>query len=435
MEVLAIVIKLLAFAVAGSIFVIPRPYKAGMMMVSYLLFSHVFFGGLSAMGLTSICFFISELFRYRKCILILKDSRPFRVYLLAVFLLMLSTILFSEHLHDVKEIVYYIVGEGIEKFAIILVGLLTVSKRKHLVIIYKIVFITMMIVSVFALLNILFRHSIYIEAIYETTSRIYDFNSATRFRVQATFLNPFDYGFSCVLFLLFSGYLFLKRNINLAVFSIASAISLLGIISCGCRTVFAVFLVSTIVVLICVQKNFGARALIAGIIVLTLGISYVSLSPVKKMINMSISMFDKEATVSGSSIEGRMMQLLAVFGEIRGNMAFGNGYQYFTKDVGWSEDGTYFSSNPDLLGLEGVYLNYLLERGFVGFILYIVMICATVQMLRRHSGDRVNRAFAMTILLAYLMFAFMTGELLSFQPTFLLIGCFLALPNRTELGK
>lgn len=430
MPILNIVIKILALVCAFSMFVLPRSYKVGIMMMSYLLFSLVFFPGVSAMTLTAICFFLSEIVQYRKWFIYLKRDYSIRWYLWSSLLLILLTCIISPHLHQTKDVLKFLIDEGIGKFALFFVGLFAVTKKENLIDSYKVIFFSMIIVSVFALINILFRYSPYVEALFPTTTGMYDFNSSSRFRVQATFLNPFDYGFSCILYILLSGYLFIKKNIDVSIFIVALCCGFLGILSCGCRTIFAVLIITTFLAVLITYKSKTLRFVLIVMMIAVIGISYVVSPSVRKMVDMSVTMFDLDASVDGSSIEGRRIQTAAVFMEIKDNPLLGKGYNYFTKDIGWSEDGTAASSNRDLLGLEGVYMNYLLERGIVGFLLYLITICAIFWMFVYDNKDRPLKAFGISIFSAYFLYAFMTGELLSYQPTMLVEGCLYAMVFR-----
>ena len=430
MPVLNIIIRVLALACAFSMFVLPRSYKVGIMMVSYLLFSLVFFPGVSAMTLTAIFFFASETAQYRTWIFHLKNDYRVRWYFLSSLLLILFTCIISPHLHDTKDLLKFLIDEGIGKFAIFFVGLFAVTDKIDFLDSYKVIFYTMIIVSIFALINILLRYSPYVDALYPTSTVIYDFKSTSRFRVQSTFLNPFDYGLACILFILLSGYLFIKKNIDKPIFIIAMLCGLLGIVSCGCRTIFAVLIISSVLSMIIIFKSKVTRLLIIVLMAAFMGIFYVISPSARKMIDMSATMFDSETTVEGSSIEGRQIQTAAVFMEIKDSPLLGKGYYYFTKDIGWSEDGTLSSSNRDLLGLEGVYMNYLLERGIIGFLLYLIIIGAIFWMFVRNRSDRILKAFGLSIFTTYFLYSFMTGELLSYQPSMLLEGSLYAFALR-----
>lgn len=68
-------------------------------------------------------------------------------------------------------------------------------------------------------------------------------------------------------------------------------------------------------------------------------------------------------------------------------------------------------------------MNKLLERGFIGLLLYAVFwISLIIFMFKNRSVSSPLTALGLSILAVYLSFANMTGELLSVYPTLLLLG-------------
>ena len=90
--------------------------------------------------------------------------------------------------------------------------------------------------------------------------------------------------------------------------------------------------------------------------------------------------------------------------------------------------GQQYSLDPELLGLEGVHLKYLLERGILGYAMYLIFYLLLISYIWRHrKSNREEAAGAMCLLVLYLSFAHMTGELKSVPPTLLTLGMFLRL--------
>ena len=81
-----------------------------------------------------------------------------------------------------------------------------------------------------------------------------------------------------------------------------------------------------------------------------------------------------------------------------------------------------------LRGLEGVYLNYLLERGIVGYLLYLfIWLYLIFYSLRSIKVNKTAAVTTLTIIIGYLSFAHMTGELGTAYATMLFVGMFLSL--------
>lgn len=124
-------------------------------------------------------------------------------------------------------------------------------------------------------------------------------------------------------------------------------------------------------------------------------------------------------------MELRMEQLASVISYMDGHYWLGRGYDYFWIDLQFSK-GLENSLAPDLYGLEGVHLSYLLERGIVGYALYLLFFILLLSFILRHrKSNREEAAAAFALLVMYLSFAHMTGELNSPPSTFLLLGMLL----------
>ena len=77
----------------------------------------------------------------------------------------------------------------------------------------------------------------------------------------------------------------------------------------------------------------------------------------------------------------------------------------------------------DLAGVEGVYLIYLLERGIVGLLFYVLFYATIVFWLyRNRKWDVETAALGISSVSGYLVFAVMTGELSAVPPTLLVAG-------------
>ena len=124
-------------------------------------------------------------------------------------------------------------------------------------------------------------------------------------------------------------------------------------------------------------------------------------------------------------MEMRAVQFARVLYYMEDHYWTGRGYDFFWIDLQFSE-GQKYALDPELLGLEGVHLRYLLERGIIGYALYLLFYILLLSYLYRHrKSNREEAAAALALLVVYLTFAHMTGELKSLPPTLLLLGMFL----------
>lgn len=127
--------------------------------------------------------------------------------------------------------------------------------------------------------------------------------------------------------------------------------------------------------------------------------------------------------VGGSSIGMRIVQFTAVLYHIKDHLLFGRGKDFFSIDLGFGEEGIKTLIDKDLLGLESVLMNLLLERGIVGVLFWCVFygtLLFWAFKLRRY--DKYAYSLYFSLLIVYLTFSNMTGELNSVFPTLLLIG-------------
>lgn len=157
-------------------------------------------------------------------------------------------------------------------------------------------------------------------------------------------------------------------------------------------------------------------------------LSYNAIDVVHNSIDSALNIFDDSQNVSGSSVEMRQEQFASVLYQIRNDFYFGKGFRYFFYDMGWSEMGEGGVVDWSLRGLEGVYLNYLLERGIVGYLLYLfIWLYLIFYSLRSIKVNKTAAVTTLTIIIGYLSFAHMTGELGTAYATMLFVGMFLSL--------
>jgi O-antigen ligase len=152
---------------------------------------------------------------------------------------------------------------------------------------------------------------------------------------------------------------------------------------------------------------------------------------VNEKVNQMTTIFSDKSgrEISGSSIEMRSIQFATTLYYIQDTPAFGRGVNFFYYDMGW-EDGKRGLKDARFEGLEGVYLFYLLERGFIGYFLYLaVWIIMLVYLYRNRQNDKELSASGVAMWVIYTVFANMTGELLCVFPTLLVLGSMIGVLN------
>ena len=155
---------------------------------------------------------------------------------------------------------------------------------------------------------------------------------------------------------------------------------------------------------------------------------------VAEKLDFFLAIFDDKSNVSGSSdLNMRSGQLAAVLYYIKDDFLYGLGKDYFYIDMDW-ESGR--SIDKELFGLEGVYLNLLLERGILGLMFYTIFwIVLLIKIFISRKKDLFATAFGLAVISAYLVFAIMTGELNSAFFALLLCGYVMAEIYKAEGQK
>lgn len=426
-------------------FTLRREYKAGLLFLGTMIFTPVYIPFLplhSANAILVVSFLLSE-FRYiRFYIRTLKSTLLWKLMGI-VIVLSVITLLNSPHLRSIGEIRSFFQNEIVLKYFAICYSFMICREILSISKFIKISLIGILVLTLFGLYNYINTSSDVLSVLMEgmTGGVVAEgedigekFVDLDRYRVQALFANPFNYGYICVLTFLFHLYAFTCKMETKKVFVFVTLCCLFGIILCGCRTILFVFVISFFVYCLMVFKiKRFIGVLMIGVLITLISIPYIP--ALEEKVNYMFSVFDKNSEVGGSSLELRSVQYAAVLSHVADKPVFGCGYNYFNIDLGWAE-GKKYLQDERLAGLEGVHLSYILERGLLGFALYLffyILILTYFWKLRRIN--KYVSGLGISILVAYLSFSFMTGELSSVYPTLLLTGLAIGLmeTNKSKL--
>lgn len=217
-------------------------------------------------------------------------------------------------------------------------------------------------------------------------------------RISSVFMHPMNFG-------LFIGLSFVY------VYSIRHSIkkwlliTLLLILSfdalfCGVRSCLGGLAVAISCYLIFSRNlKVGVAALFIGLIAYNLILKMPELSD---YLGSIVATGDRESDVSGSSIDLRMDQLNGCLSEIRNSPILGKGY-------GW--DSWYksnFGDHPVILFFESLIFVVLCDNGFVGILIWILLISAIIR--NNHHLHLRDTIIADSLLVFYLAYACITGE-------------------------
>lgn len=336
--------------------------------------------------------------------------------------------LHSPHYGGILGLLRMLKIEIIEKYLVICYAFYIFKNSNSLNKLLIVCFYSLLVLTFFGILNMLFGHAIFVDWALEGTTELSKLNQdagskfelSERFRVMAMHPNPFNYGFICSLLLILFIYGRDKIKISKYIFYLSLLCCVFGIVVCGCRTIIAISLIGFFVYYT-LTRGFR-KSLLFYICFFLLFVLILVLSPsMVEKLNFFMTIFDEKSNVSGSSdLNMRAGQFASVIYYIRENFLFGLGKDYFYIDLDWNSGK---STDKELFGMEGVYLDLLLERGFVGLLFYLffwsILLCKYVYSIRM---NKLASALGLSIVSSYLVFAIMTGELYSVLPTLLLCG-------------
>lgn len=416
-----------------SMFYVKREYKAGLMILGTLVFTLVKIPVIpfhNANMLIPLFFLLSEIWYIKALINSSKGKTVWKLMGVSIIISLL-TILSSPHLHNAESIRYFLQAELFFKYFALIYVYWAFSSEESIKPTLRITFYGLVVLTLFGVLNYLTKSADFVSTMLAGVNNTgigasgdeagQVFANRERFRVQAMFLNPFDYGYICILMLILHIYGYVKGYEKKGIIVCVLACSLFGIVTCGCRTNIFCALVGVSIFFLFAFK-LGKTLRLFVLLVLVAVMSYQLVPSVQETTDKMLTMFDKNSDVSGSSMELRVLQYGSVLYHIQDNPLFGCGYNYFLVDMGWAQ-GKEYLKDQRLAGLEGVAMKYILERGFVGFSLYLFFyISVLISFFRNRKYSMVTTAFGISVAGTYLSFANMTGELLSVYPTLLLLG-------------
>lgn len=416
--------KLLAIALTLAcvvlMFFVRKEYKLAILFMSTILLTalNLPIKSIPATCAISLGFLLSEVphikkhwKRIRKSILL--------PYLIIVFVLFSVSVVTSPHLHEVNALGFFGLSELLTKYMAIVYAFLSLRRCASIRPLLTFSFVSLIVMTIVGIINYFSGYSFYVEELLEES---FTFVSASRFRVQATFNNPFDYGYMCVLLAILHFYGYLQGYESTPVVIVSQICCLFGVFVCNCRTILFCYLVCAVIFALALQKDRKIKSLVlAGIVIVGI-LSALFVPPVRRIIFSILSIFDASAVSDGSSIAMRISQFGTVIYYVAGSLLFGRGVNFFTQDLGW-DSGSGLEVDRDLYGLEGVYLNLLLERGLVGLFLYLaILVLLLVFIIKHRKLGRKLYALGLSVLVLYILFSFMTGELHSAIPSFYVIG-------------
>lgn len=412
--------------------VLKREYKPAVFLFGYAILSEVSL----PLRMGNTVFFLPLFYIFTEGLRLKEMIKSFRIKEL-IFALIIFAISFlynyanSPHYWgSVPQFVTLLFRECITTYFILVVGFFSVKNEQSFKPLLKVAFISLIILTVFGVINYVTKESTMLDLITGGATKRNTavgglFSQEIRFRTQSLFVQPFDYGYMCLLLLMLMFYGYTRGFVGRKRLIAAIVMSMFGVLTCGCRTVLYSFFLSALAYAFVYLRGSKVPIYIA-VTVISCVLLYHYSNFFRQKVDFALSIFEeKNNEIGGSDLEDRAIQFARVVYYLEGNWWTGRGYDYFWIDLQFSQ-GQEYSLDPELLGLEGVHLKYLLERGIIGYALYLIFYLLLLAYIWRHrKSNREEASAALCLLVMYLTFAHMTGELKSLAPTLLILGMFL----------
>lgn len=349
--------------------------------------------------------------------------------LIATVLLLLN----SPHFLSINGFFELFKSELLIKYFVIVYALICLRKEADLRIIYKASLIGLLILTVFSIINYVQGYSYIVNELAKgrDVHAGWDhagvdvgekYSDSDRFRLQSLFFLAFDYGYVCAILLLFYLHGMHNKYLSQKLSLLAVLCCLFGVILSNCRTVIVSTLFSVGVYYYII---YGKKQILYLILFSFLSYTFYSSNPqFQEFVDTKvISVFGyRDNNISGSSIEMREIQYLAVFSHVQDSYLFGKGKNYFLIDMGW-KDGKDYLADERLQGLEGIFLNLILERGVVGILFWLFFYGGLLFYFIRNKNDNIKGAsLGISCLTLYFIESNMTGEMGCVYPTMLIMG-------------
>lgn len=420
MRIVAIIVTLVC---CGLMFVVKREWKAALLVMGAMTLTVVNIPSIplhNANILLQAAFLLSEWRDIPRYFNRLRYTPYLWIPLLIVSFSALLATLTSPYT-GIKETIK---SELLFKYFTLAYAFWAVKDEKSLKPILRISTYCLIVLTFFGVINYITKSSMFVNALTEGRTSMYGdvalgdaYTESVRFRVQSMFNHPFDYGYICAAMLLLHLHGWYRHLESKRDFMIAIVCCSFGILICGSRTVWVGAALSIACYYMWVFQL--SRNVLYGIFAMMLMIlSYLTIPAVEEKVNQVTDIFVENSETEGSSISLRMSQYAYVLMYVEGHEWLGLGKGYWA--YSYAKDRR---SAEGIYGVESVFLQYLLERGIIGLVLWAAFYTVIFLYFWRNRKRRKKlTGLGASILTLYLFFSIGTGELGSVYPTMLLLG-------------
>lgn len=276
---------------------------------------------------------------------------------------------------------------------------------------------TLFFVTIYGVITFIIRSNPIQEFISSTfgNSLLSDYYWGERIRICSTWSHPISYGFICsTLFYELLPFI-RKRKVKILLLLL-----FINVLICGSRTSLAAFLLMG-GIYIMFRYNIS-KSIIMALIIITLAIPvYLFVPIVQEKVDSIILTAKGEDNVQGSSLEMRDAQTEAALLITSEYPIFGHGYDYIQEGLGYGTDN--FKGDWRLLGFESYIYVILIERGFFGLVIEIIILLSILTYAyRKRKINRKDCSFIIACCIGYIFFSVSTGTLDTKIITLFMIG-------------
>lgn len=423
-------------------FKLKRPQKLAWLLVASVCFWQFSFPlplFKSAPDFWVLCVILSEIKNLGSLLKRIQNTLISRLAVLSIIAFIVLYVNSPHYFGSIGQFIRLFSHELISQYFLPIYAFYCIKSEDDMTVVIKWTRRAMYVLTAFGVLNLVMRHAFALDFLMSGASGGGSelagsyYSDRERFRVQALFFNAFCYGYICLMMFYLHLYARIKGLETKRQALLVMAFGLFGIATCGCRTLIMCWLISLPLFLLC-NYSIGRWMRYGTAIIFIFALSWATVPYVQERIDQTISVFDSNSeNVQGSSLEMRNTQFLSVMYYIHNHELFGRGKDFFYLDMGW-KDSREGLVDQSLQGLEGVYLSYLLERGFVGYTLYLLFyLSLMLYFIRNRQYAKTQCSIAIAILTSYLLFSHFTGELSSLYSTLLLCGAMIAVIEHEKL--
>ena len=253
------------------------------------------------------------------------------------------------------------------------------------------------------------------------------FTGAERYRVNSLFNLAWPYGFFSFICIVIFTYCYVSVIGSKTYNSFMIVLGLFGSLFCYCRSVILAAFAGVGLLLV---LNFKSQVRIGLIAFCAMIVSYCYVPAVQEVVDSGIDVFQtggENLEHKGSTVDMRKLQMEASVPYFFKNPILGNGYDYFAIGLGWNEKD-HNKMDEDLWGAESIVCNILLERGIVGMIEFISFwfLCIYLVFKYRKADIQLFNC-TIAIIVAYLLFIYMNGEMNTTSTVIFVVGLNIAI--------